>query len=206
MKQFDVCITETLEKIVPVYADTKREAQEQVEQDYQQGKIVLASEELTDVSFSTEEHTKEIQGLLIQPGEYPVEIRLHNDLETLQEFVGGDIEETILYEDSVSLVLNEEGKLEGKEFNRSLRLENGEVYDFIAGTFLVLGTDGEEFVSLTQEQMDAYEAIFHQPETCINIGSSLMVVELPQEYIRCKSARDPEKASLRKPSKQEPSL
>ena len=41
--------------------------------------------------------------------------------------------------DPVGLVCNDEGKLIGLELNRGLRDEHGEIYDIMAGTFLVVG-------------------------------------------------------------------
>ena len=55
--------------------------------------------------------------------------------------------------DSVALVCNEEGKLEGLPLNRALRDEDGDIYDVVAGTFLVVGLTDDSFGSLTVEQM-----------------------------------------------------
>ena len=40
-------------------------------------------------------------------------------------------------------MLNDEGKLIGLDLNRSLRDEHGEIYDIVAGTFLVVGLGPE---------------------------------------------------------------
>ena len=53
--------------------------------------------------------------------------------------VGGCIEAIYPYEDPVALVCNEEGKLEGLPLNRALRDEDGDIYDVVAGTFMVVG-------------------------------------------------------------------
>ena len=42
------------------------------------------------------------------------------------------------YEDPIALVCNEEGKLEGLPLNRALRDEDGDIYDVVAGTFMVV--------------------------------------------------------------------
>ena len=39
--------------------------------------------------------------------------------------------------DTVCVVCNEEGKLEGLPLNRALRDEDGDIYDVVAGTFMV---------------------------------------------------------------------
>ena len=45
-------------------------------------------------------------------------------------------------------MLNDEGKLIGLDLNRSLWDEHGEIYDIVAGTFLVVGLGEESFTSL----------------------------------------------------------
>ena len=60
-------------------------------------------------------------------------------LHALQAEVGGDIAASYPFDDPVGLVLNDEGKLIGLDLNRSLRDEHGEIYDIVAGTFLVVG-------------------------------------------------------------------
>ena len=63
------------------------------------------------------------------------------------------IEAIYPYEDPVALVCNEEGKLEGLPLNRALRDEDGDIYDVVAGTFMVVGLTDDSFGSLTVEQM-----------------------------------------------------
>ena len=62
-----------------------------------------------------------------------------------------DIGATYPFSDPVALVCNDEGKLIGLDLNRGLRDETGEIYDIMAGTFLVVGLDGEDFASLSPE-------------------------------------------------------
>ena len=76
---------------------------------------------------------------------------INSDLHSLQAEVGVDIGATYPYSDPVALVCNDEGKLIGLELNRGLRDENGEIYDIVAGTFLVVGLVEEDFASLSPE-------------------------------------------------------
>ena len=48
-------------------------------------------------------------------------------------------------------ICNDDGKLMGLPLNRALRDENGEMYDAVAGDFLVVGLGEEDFASLTPE-------------------------------------------------------
>ena len=73
---------------------------------------------------------------------------------------GWDIEATYPYEDPVALVFNSSGKFTGLQPNRLLRLENGDPYDVVCGTFFLAGLGGETFVSLTPEQLRKYESLY----------------------------------------------
>ena len=100
-----------------------------------------------------------IKGLLVKPYELPEEIEIDNTLEAKQEKVGGYIECVYLpNDDSVVLICNEEGKINGMELNRFIG------HDIIAGPFLIFGDDYEngEFKSLNHEQIMKYKSIFDE--------------------------------------------
>ena len=52
----------------------------------------------------------------------------------------------------MGLVCNDEGKLIGLELNRGLQDEDGNLYDIMAGTFLVVGLSEESFASLPPDK------------------------------------------------------
>lgn len=56
--------------------------------------------------------------------------------------------------------MNDEGKLLGLPFNRPLYDEDGEIYDILVGTFLVVGLTEDDFGSLTEEMIEKYTKIF----------------------------------------------
>ena len=122
--------------------------------------------------------------LLVQPESYPKAVTIGSDLESLQAAVGGNIEVVYPFEDDVGLIMNEEGKIEGLPLNRALRDDQGELYDIIAGDFLVVGLTEDDFGSLTPEQMDKFEKLFHQPECFMKMGRSIMAMPLPDELVR----------------------
>ncbi len=64
--------------------------------------------------------------------------------------------------------------------NQALRDEDGNIYDVIAGTFFLCGTPPEEenFVSLTEEQLNRFEAMYHTPEVFIRIDGQLICIPL----------------------------
>lgn len=98
-----------------------------------------------------------INVLIVEPNELPYEKEIPNTLEAKQEIVGGYIECTsLLDDDSVSIICNEEGKINGLPLNRCIG------HDIIAGTFIIAGDDYEngEFKSLTDEQIKKYKERF----------------------------------------------
>ena len=100
---------------------------------------------------------EKIKGLLIKPYELPEEIEINNTLEAKQKLVGGYIECVYLSnDDSVVLICNEEGKINGMKLNRDIG------YDIIAGPFLILGDDydNRDFKSLDEKQILKYKMRF----------------------------------------------
>ena len=94
-----------------------------------------------------EENTLSV--LKIAPGQYPQQVEIDNDLKALQQAVGGFIGASYPFaDDPVAIVYNDDGKLMGLPLNRALRDENGEMYDAVAGDFLVVGLGEEDFASL----------------------------------------------------------
>lgn len=100
----------------------------------------------------------EIRVLYVQPGKYPEERTIPNTLRALQELVGGDIECCRPWRDSVCVICNDSGKIDGLPPNRLY----GHT-DFLAGSFVVCGNGGEDFISLTDRQVFLYERLYHNP-------------------------------------------
>ena len=121
-------------------------------------------------------------------------MEIGTELEDLQKAVGGMIEVVYPFEDTVGLVMNEEGKINGLPLNRALRDEQGEMYDVVAGPFMVVGLTEESFGSLTPDQMQKYEEVFHNPEMFMKMGRGFMVLPVPDEHVD-KSEKPAEKAS-----------
>ena len=116
--------------------------------------------------------------LVVEPYKEPYEKEIDPGLESLQHEVGGDIECVYPFDDPVGIICNDEGKLEGLPLNRSLRDEDGEIYDVVAGTFLVVGLGEESFEGLSKEQMDKFKAHFKTPEQFIMIGGEVVSIPL----------------------------
>ncbi len=116
--------------------------------------------------------------LVVEPYKEPYDKEIEPGLESLQHEVGGDIECVYPFDDPVGIICNDEGKLEGLPLNRSLRDEDGEIYDVLAGTFLVVGLGEESFKGLSKEQMDKFKAHFRTPEQFLMIGGEVVSIPL----------------------------
>ena len=100
---------------------------------------------------------KTLRVLMVEPHESPHELFITDQLDDLQETVGGLIE-VIGNGDGTLIVCNDEAKLNGMDGNRRI---NGDV---IAGPFFVVGEDGENFRSLTDTEMQKYMQRFKEIE------------------------------------------
>lgn len=144
-----------------------------------------------------EQGSKTMKVLLVEPEKYPRPVEIGTKLEDLQAAVGGFIEVVYPFEDEVGLVMNEEGKLEGLPLNRALRDDDGDIYDVIAGPFLVVGLTEEDFGSLSPERMAFYEEKYHSPELFIRMGRGIMAI--PVEEMANDSRGDPASHGLKLP-------
>lgn len=113
--------------------------------------------------------------LMVEPGYAPYEKEL-NGLEEMQAAVGGLIQAIYPFEERVGLVCNEEGLINGMEFNRSV--PGG--YEGVFGPFFVCGLGDEDFCSLTPEQIKTYKQMFHKAELLVAAGRAGLVT-LPVE-------------------------
>ena len=134
-----------------------------------------------------EENTLSV--LKIAPGQHPQQVEIDNDLKALQQAVGGSIGASYPFADPVAIVYHDDGKLMGLPLNRALRDENGQMYDAVAGTFLVVGLGEEDFASLSPELTQKYEELFHQPETFMRLGRQMLVLPVPDENVQMETAK-----------------
>ena len=97
--------------------------------------------------------------VFVEPHKKPVVRKIRNEYEDISHAVGGLIEH-IYQEDGTILVANEESKLLGMDGNR--RLNDGK--SILAGPFFVVGDDGEDYRSLTEEEIKRYMERFDEIE------------------------------------------
>lgn len=117
-----------------------------------------------------------MKALLVQPMKKPEIIEVESGLAALQEAVHGYIQVVYPFEDSVGLVMNEEGKLEGLPLNRALYDENGAIYDIIAGDFLIVGLTEESFGSLSKDLLKKYTEKYEKPEQFVRANGEIISI------------------------------
>ncbi len=94
---------------------------------------------------------KRIKVLLIKT-EGPAEVKyVKNELSELQKLVGGHIE-TVSFSASMIIVCDEEGLLKGKQPNPA--------YKSICGDFFICNTAGDEFTSLSDNDVRNLRLLF----------------------------------------------
>ena len=119
--------------------------------------------------------------LVVEPGRAPYVKEIDSGLKSLQSEVGGWIEAIYPFEEEVALICNEEGKLSDLPLNRALMDSDDEIYDIIAGTFLVVGLGEEDFCSLSDEYIKKFSDRFKTPEKFAEIDGKLIVIRIENE-------------------------
>lgn len=131
----------------------------QIHVSWDNGRSLAVVPEVDDfIIIEDMQEEKQIKVVIVEAGKHPIIDYIGNDLKSMQEVVGGYIEEVMLDDEAV-LICNEEGKLRGLKPNR--RVGN----DIIAGTFFIAGDKGYEYlVSLNDKQAEKYVQDFHEIE------------------------------------------
>lgn len=117
---------------------------------------------------------QKIKVILLEPGKLARTAEIDSSLEAMQRIVGGYIEPYFPFDESVCIICNEEGKINGMEPNRSVKDENGNLIDFIFGPAFLCGCKGEDFDSLSEKQIARYLKMFHAPERLVRYNGELV--------------------------------
>ena len=141
----------------------------------------------------SENNTEKIRVLLFKPGEYGRAIEIEDTLESMQQTVGGWIEEYMPFEDEIAIVCNEEGKIQGLPPSRAIYDDEGQLLDIISGDFFIAYApiESEKFLSLTPELEKKYLDKYGMPEKIYRTGHGFESIkydpskkERVQEYER----------------------
>lgn len=97
------------------------------------------------------------------PGEQPIVANIPNTLEALQKAVGGHIEAVTIASD-LALICNEEGLIMWLPYNLTVCERT------FAGPIVAVGVYGEEFVSLTPNQIRDVMRLLREPKSDLRGG------------------------------------
>ncbi len=114
--------------------------------------------------------TEKINVLVVEPGKVPQIKRTINTLEAFEKIIGGPAEIGCYLPQRVLLVCREDGKKSGLPLNRA----NPCGGDFIAGTFLLCGFEGDSFISLTASQQAEFQKHFAVPGEFMMLGKRIV--------------------------------
>lgn len=120
---------------------------------------------------------KKLTVVMVEPHKAPYVTKIDDELSALQKAVGGYIE-VVGNGDGTLIICNEEGKLQGLEGNRRIR----DGASVIAGTFFVVGDDGENFRSLTESEVVKYMDRFKEIE---DISQDEVEADMASPFIQC---------------------
>jgi hypothetical protein len=125
------------------------------------------------------EQDEKIRVILLRPGEEAVVTEMRDDLSSMQEMVGGPIEEYMPFEDEVAIVCNEEGKMNGMPLNRAVYGEDGQMQDIIAGPFFLCYApiESEKFLSMPEDLEEKYRKRFEWPERFFRTNDGIRAVK-----------------------------
>ncbi len=175
MKEYDITITETLQKTVTVTANSKEEAEDLVHDEWSMGVHILSADDFVDATIEMKEERENLLDvLLVEPMKPPKEFQVADTLEALQGMVNGYIETVNMNDDPVVLICNEEGKMNGSTLNRAIYDKQGEIVDVIAGSFLIVGSGDEKFESLSQAMKEKYAKEFETPEKFFKLAGKVI--------------------------------
>lgn len=168
--------------------------------------IYAYDREMLDMFLQPQQEVQQeepITVLVVEPEKVPFVKEIDPGLKSLQNEVDGWIEAVYPFEDPVAIICNEEGKMNGMPPNRALYDEDGQVYDIVAGQFLVVGLTEDNFGSLTDEQIKKFSDRFHSPEGFMRIGNQILVFPI-DEAVKKESVMDKLKSQPTAPKKDPP--
>lgn len=107
---------------------------------------------------------EKITVVLLEPDKMARVAEIDSSLKGMQHIVGGAIEAAYYFEEEVCVVCNDEGKINGMPLNRAVYGRDKKMLDVIAGSAFICDCSGENFNSLSKEQISRYMEKFKYPE------------------------------------------
>ena len=144
------------------------------------------------------EEKEKLRVILCRPGEAAEVVEIEDELESMQELVGGLIEpydpfysETDPRYENVILVCNEEGKLMQLPLNRAIVDEDGRVMDVIRGPFFLCyaPVESERFLSIPPDLEEEFLRKYELPEKFYRSENGIEVTKIDRRAHEKESVR-----------------
>lgn len=172
MPKYDVTITELACVVVTVEAEDKEAAKDQVEAMFNRGECSFT--DYKDLDFEAElnsdaldkvQEEKEITVLMVPNGKPPKPQTVKNSMDAINRMMGGFVEFYPLEIPTVIIWIRRK-QFNKTEMNRMIYDEKGRYRQTAYGDFFLcnLAADGQNFESLTPEQIKKYTQRFEQPD------------------------------------------
>lgn len=116
---------------------------------------------------------RKIKVVLLEPFKLARAVEIDASLKGMQKIVSGCIEAFYPFEEQVCIVCNDEGKINGMPLNRAVYDEDRTMIDIIAGPAFICDCRGEDFDSLSDEQIARYKKQFRYPEIFMREGDEI---------------------------------
>ena len=126
--------------------------------------------------YAKEPGNEKITVVMLEPGKVARTAEIGTSLTDLQKTVGGMIEAYYPFEEEVCIVCNEEGKFNGMSPCRAVYDPEGQMMDIIFGPCFICDCRGENFASLSQDQIKRYTEQFRNPERYFRIDGEIRAV------------------------------
>lgn len=143
--------------------------------------LKLAQEELTEYADELSEDMEfDADGdlttfILVETNQEPMIEKTFDVNEYFRNTVGGVRSEFYLKDDSVAIIFDKTAA-DRNIPNRAFRDKDGRVSDVICGSFMIVGFDGKDYVSLTREQIDRYSERFKIPDIIMRYNGELLAI------------------------------
>ena len=120
---------------------------------------------------------EKIKVIVCEPGKMARVAEIGTGLEDLQRAVGGGLIETYYpFEEAVCIVCNDEGKYNGMRPCRAIYDSEKRIQDIVFGPFFICDGGGEDFGSLSEEQLDRYGHMFECPEHYCRVDGEIKAI------------------------------
>ena len=130
-----------------------------------------------DEDLEEDRTLEKIKVIVCEPGKMARVVEIGTSLEELQSAVGGGLIETYYpFEDAVCIVCNDEGKYNGMRPCRAIYDSEKRIQDIVFGPFFICDGGGEDFGSLSEEQLDRYGHMFECPEHYCRVDGEIKAI------------------------------